>query len=60
MNADADIYVCTLPGFIPEAELTREWAEANLGERLTDFARQLADAPVATRQLSLFDLEAAS
>jgi hypothetical protein len=31
-----------------------------LGERLTDFARQLADAPVATRQLSLFDLEAAS
>lgn len=45
MNTDTDtgIYVCTLPGFIPEAELTREWAEANLGDRLTAFAQALAE-----------------
>lgn len=54
MNAAADIYVCTLPGFIPEAELTREWAEANLGERLMAFAQALAEevAPVAEGQVA--------
>jgi hypothetical protein len=46
MNADP--YTDTIPGFIPDAELTSTWARENLGERLITFAQTLAEevAPI--------------
>jgi hypothetical protein len=49
MNADP--YTDTIPGFIPDADLTREWAEANLGDRLVSFARALADQFAQTDEM---------
>jgi hypothetical protein len=47
MNAD-EPYTDTIPGFIPDDQLTAEWARENLGERLITFAQALAEevAPV--------------
>ena len=42
MNADADPYTNVIPGFIPDADATREWAREHLGDRLDVFARRLA------------------
>jgi hypothetical protein len=43
-----DPYTDTIPGFIPDDQLTAEWAREHFGARLLDFARQLTDqfAPV--------------
>ena len=46
MNADADPYTNVIPGFIPDADLTREGAHEHLGERLQTFARRLAEAGI--------------